>query len=127
VLTRVALLTVGVLLLSPPTCALGQAHARRSHAVPPQLIEQIRKDTTWEPRLERFRDSLAFLLIADRVDLDHDGIPELIVHGQGRICGANNCELWVYRRTSDALVFTESTSRRTTSSRAPIRGVWAIA
>lgn len=91
---------VGIVLMQFPATAFAQTHRHRSDAVPAQLLEQIRQDTTWEPRVERFRDSLAFLLIAERVDLNHDGIPELVIRGQGRICEVNNCEVWIYRRTS---------------------------
>jgi hypothetical protein len=100
VLTRAAALTVGILLLQFPASAFAQAHARRNDAVPPQLLVLIRQDTTWEPRLDRFRDSLATMLFAERVDLNHDGVPELVVHGQGRICGPYWCPYWIYRRTS---------------------------
>ena len=99
-LTREAVRIVGIMLMQFPAAALAQAHARRTDAVPPQILEHIRRDTTWQPRVERFRDSLPFLLIAERVDLNGDSIPELIIRGQGRICEANNCYLWIYRRTS---------------------------
>ncbi len=99
-LTRVAALTFGILFLRSPSSAFAQSHARQSNAVPRQILEEIRKDTTWQPRVERFRDSLPYLLIAEPVDLNGDGVPELVIRGQGRICGANNCEVWIYGRTS---------------------------
>jgi hypothetical protein len=37
---------------------------------------------------------------AEPVDLNGDGVPELVIRGQGRICEANNCVVWIYRRTS---------------------------
>lgn len=92
---------VGVLLLLLPVSAFAQAHARRNHDVPPQILEHIRRDTTWRPiELDEARDSLAFFLIAERVYLNHDGSPELVIHGQDRLCGAYWCPYWIYRRTS---------------------------
>jgi len=70
--------------------------------VPPQILEEIRKDTTWQPMDEAIRDSLAFRLVADRVDLNRDGVPELVIRGQGGfICGAYWCPYWIYRRPSN--------------------------
>jgi hypothetical protein len=63
-------------------------------------LEQLRRDTTWEPRVESLSDSLAFFIAAERVDLNHDGVPELVVRGMERICGAAWCPFWIYRRTS---------------------------
>jgi hypothetical protein len=96
----VAVSIIGISLALSPASAFAQARPHRSDAVPRQILEQIRRDTAWRPRVERFRDSLAHLLIAEPVDLDRDGIPELVIRGQGRICGTSNCETWIYRRTS---------------------------
>jgi hypothetical protein len=68
--------------------------------VPPQILEQIRRDTTWQPRVESLSDSLPFFLIAKRVDLNHDGVPEFVVQGIDRLCGASWCPFWIYRRIS---------------------------
>jgi len=98
VLTRA--IVVSSLLLFPVS-AFAQTHARRNDAVPPQIREHIRQDTTWQPMDEAILDSLNIRLVADRVDLNHDGVPELVVRGQGGyICGASWCPYWIYRRTS---------------------------
>jgi len=100
-LARVARLIVGILLMQLPASASAQAHVAPSVAVPPQILERIRQDTTWQPMDEAIRDSLTVRLVADRVDLDHDGVPVLVVRGQGGfICGAYWCPYWIYRRTS---------------------------
>jgi hypothetical protein len=92
---------VGIVLMQFPATAFAQAHARRSVAVPPQILEHIRQDTnTWQPIVESVNDGLPFFLVAERVDLNHDGVPEVVVHGQGSICGAYWCPYWIYRRTS---------------------------
>ena len=92
---------VGISLLLFPVSAFAQTHARRNDAVPPQIREHIRQDTTWQPMDEAILDSLNIRLVADRVDLNHDGVPELVVRGQGGyICGASWCPYWIYRRTS---------------------------
>ncbi len=46
------------------------------------------------------RDSLAAYLRAEPLDLNRDGVPELVIHGIQRLCGASNCIKWIYRRTS---------------------------
>ena len=97
---RAAVPIVGILLLQFPASASAQAHARRSEAVPPQILQHIRQDTTWQPMVDSFRDSLSVHLIAERVDLNHDGVPELVVRGQGRICGPYWCPYWIYGRIS---------------------------
>jgi len=90
---------VGVLLMLFPASAFAQTHPRRNDAVPAQILEQLRQDTTWEPRVESLYDSLPIFLVAERVDLNHDGVPELVVRGMERLCGAAWCPFWIYRRT----------------------------
>ena len=92
---------VGVLFMLFPVSAFAQTRVRRNDAVPPQIREHIRQDTTWQPMNDAIRDSLAVRLVADRVDLDRDGVPELVVRGQGSfICGPYWCPYWIYRRSS---------------------------
>ena len=84
-----------------PASAFGQAQARRTVAVPRQIIQQLQQDSTEENELDDlYRDSLAAYLVAEPLDLNHDGIPELAIRGRGRICAANNCVSWIYRRTA---------------------------
>jgi hypothetical protein len=74
------------------------AQERKRIAVPAEVIQQIFSDST-EYMIPRDRDSLAANLVAEAMDLNGDGIPELYVHGMHSVCGASNCLAWIYRRT----------------------------
>ena len=82
-----------------PTSAFGQAHAHRSVPVPIQIIQQLQQDSTEDDVVDLYRDSLAAYLVAEPLDLNRDGIPELVIRGSGKICAANNCVSWIYRRS----------------------------
>ena len=69
-------------------------------SVPPQVVDDIRRDTTDEMMPES-RDTLVADLFPDTVDVDGEGAPELLVWGRRSLCGAQNCRVWIYRRTSN--------------------------
>ena len=84
-----------------PASAFGQAHVRRTVAVPRQIIQQLQQNSSEEGELsDLYRDSLVAYLVAEPLDLNRDGIPELVIRGRNKICGANNCVAWIYRRTT---------------------------
>lgn len=89
--------SLGIALALWPTLAHSQA--RQRVAVPRQVVVDIHRDTLWEIIPESL-DSLAANLVAEPMDLDEDGTPELVVMGQRMMCGAANCPAWIYRRTS---------------------------
>jgi hypothetical protein len=78
--------------------AFALAQERQNLVVPRQIVEQLIKDTVLAQFVQRRGDGTAVNLIAEPVDLNRDGIPELEVHGIGSICGINNCVTWIYRR-----------------------------
>lgn len=94
------LLSVGLLLLTSAAAAPAQASRRQPTTVPQPVLAHIRQDTTLGELLAEFRDSLAAYLIAEPLDLNGDGVPELVIRGRNAICGANNCVAWVYGRTA---------------------------
>ena len=96
---RVAL-TLGLLLLPLPAPIAAQATLRPPGVVPQPILAYIRRDTTLGELVAEFRDSLAAHLVAEPLDLNGDGVPELVIRGRNAICGANNCVAWVYGRTS---------------------------
>ena len=71
--------------------------------VPPQVVDLVRSDTTDEMMPES-RDTLVADLRPDTLDLDGDGSAELMVRGIEHLCGAQNCRVWIFRRTTDGWV-----------------------
>jgi hypothetical protein len=90
-LTRVAVSALGILLMPFPASAFAQAHARRGVTVPRQIIAEIRRDTTLGADDDSFRDNLPAYLVAEPLELNRDGLPELVIRGRRSMCGANNC------------------------------------
>lgn len=97
--TRLIPLILGLLLPSLPAALLAQTSPRDGSAVPLLVLAHIRLDTTLGELIAEHRDSLAAYLVAEPLDLNGDGVPELVIRGKGAICGAINCIAWVYGRT----------------------------
>jgi hypothetical protein len=81
----------------PPASASAQ-RARTTRA-PRQIVEDLLKDTTWIEMPAPPIDSVAPDLVAEPLDLNGDGVPELEVRAIGHLCHSNaNCSVWIYRR-----------------------------
>jgi hypothetical protein len=87
----------GLLVTFVPACS--HAQARRSTAVPRPILEQLLDDTAFTDWVFAPRDSIAANLIAERLDLNGDGRPELKIRGINSVCQINNCVAWIYRQT----------------------------
>jgi hypothetical protein len=80
-----------------------EAQRRREVKVPKEIVVQFMKDDEFKDTLERKHeytfDGMAKRLVAESVDLNRDGKPELIVHGINDICGPYWCANRIYRKT----------------------------
>jgi hypothetical protein len=76
---------------------LSAAPAQPSRGIrpPAALLARLRADLDPNDDLS-FEDSLASAITVTRLDLNGDGVPELVVEGT-RFCGSN-CQRWIYRR-----------------------------
>ena len=97
-ITRAVVSAICIALTILPASAFAQT--RRRVAVPRQIVEQLIRDTALAQLVQLRKDGSAANLVAEPLDLNGDGIPELEVHGINSICGANNCVTWIYRRTA---------------------------
>jgi hypothetical protein len=78
----------------------GAAQERRTVEVPREIVRQLAIDGDLKDLIVLKRDGRAENLVAQYVELNRDGRPELIVHGiNSPICGAANCDHWIYRKT----------------------------
>jgi hypothetical protein len=79
------------------------AQSRRPVKVPEEIVRDLLKDEhfryTLEQKHEYTAEGLAKYLVAEAVDLNGDGTPELIVHGINDVCGPYWCAHWVYCKT----------------------------
>lgn len=79
---------------------MASAQQRPRVPVPRQIVEHILADSSLFEMMPRSYDSLLANLVAEALDLDGDGTPELEVRGIKSLCGANNCSAWIYRRVT---------------------------
>jgi hypothetical protein len=81
----------------PPASASAQ-RARTTRA-PREILEDLLKDTAFVEMLPPPIDSVAPNVVAEPLDLNGDGVPELEVLARGYICRSPaNCPTWIYRR-----------------------------
>jgi len=73
----------------------------RTVEVPKEIVQQLSHDEDLKECFETRNGGVAKNLRAEFIELNHDGIPELLVEGIGScICGVNNCDTWIYRKTA---------------------------
>lgn len=94
--TATVVMSLGLTLLALPVCA----QVRRTMPVPPKILDQILADTARYEELPSDRDSLAANLVAHPIEVGAKGIAAVEVDGMNRLCGANNCDKWIFRRTT---------------------------
>jgi len=68
--------------------------------VPAKIVNELKKDEVYADSIVINPDGTAKNLVAEETDLNRDAIPEIIVHGIGNICGANNCIHWIFRKAA---------------------------
>jgi hypothetical protein len=86
--------------------ALGTLHAvaqeRRRLQVPKEIVQQVMQEEGLKEFVQLRPDGSAENLVAEQIDLNRDGEPELEIHGTGAgICGAANCVTWIYGKSGD--------------------------
>jgi hypothetical protein len=97
VLPAVCIICVSLVLRSPVVAQKG-----RTVEVPKEIVQQLIKDQELKEFIQLRPDGSAENLVAEPLDLDRDGKPELEVHGIGPgICGAANCVTWIYRKAAN--------------------------
>ena len=77
------------------------AQQRRTIEVPKEIVEQLMQDEELRKLIHLGENGRADNLVAEPVELNRDGKPELKVHGIGDICGAANCETWIFRKVGN--------------------------
>jgi hypothetical protein len=93
-----SVLSMMLLLTAAPTAA----QKRRSVQVPEEIIQELSKDEDIKKCLEPDNGGVDKNLKAELLYLNRDEVPELLVHGTGScICGMNNCDFWIYRKTAN--------------------------
>jgi len=92
-----------VCVLASPDANRAEAQSRKKVEVPVEITKQLLQEDWIKELLQRkLQYNLAGLskyLVAESLDLNGDGKPEILIHGIGDICGANNCANWIYRKT----------------------------
>jgi len=85
--------------------ALGQlpisaaAQRARTTRAPREIVQDLLKDTMWIDTPAPPIDSVAPDVIAEPLDLNGDGVPELEVLAVDHLCHSpSNCPVWIYRR-----------------------------
>src|SRR5687767_11279057 len=93
-LSAAAICATCMLLATKPALAQN----RRTVEVPTEIVQQLMKGEDRE-FIQLKPDGNAGNLVAEPIDLNKDGKPELWVHGIGpSICGAANCVTWIFRK-----------------------------
>jgi hypothetical protein len=78
---------------------LSEGNAERAIDVPKELVRLITKDEDLEGEIKWRADGTIENLNAVAIDLNRDGVPELIVSGRSSLCSATgNCMHWVYQK-----------------------------
>ena len=96
-LAAVCIICVSSVLLKPVV-----AQKRRTVEVPKEIVQQLINDKELKELIKLRPGGSAENLVAEPIDLNDDGKPELEVHGIGSgICGAANCVTWIYRKTAN--------------------------
>ena len=94
-LALVCAVSVSLALVVKPTAA----QKRRTVRVPKEIVQQLIKDEEIRELIRLRPDGSAENLVAESIDLNRDGEPELEVHGIGvGICGAANCPTWIHSK-----------------------------
>jgi hypothetical protein len=70
----------------------------KTFPAPKEIVSQIVQDSDLNDLIEVRPDGTSPNLVAYDQDLNGDGSPELVVHGMEGICGAANCDTWVFGR-----------------------------
>src|SRR4051812_20223169 len=68
----------------------------KTFPAPKEIVSQIVQDSDLKDLVEVRPDGTSPNLLAYELDLNGDGAKELVVHGMEGICGAANCETWVF-------------------------------
>lgn len=96
-ITPIVLSLLCIALGCPPISA--SAQRTRTTRAPRQIVEELLKDTMWIDMPAPPIDSVAPDVIAEPLDLNGDGVPELEVLAIDHLCHSNaNCPVWIYRR-----------------------------
>ena len=96
-ITHIVLPMLCIALGCPPASASAQ-RAKTTRA-PREIVKDLLKDTTWIETPAPPVDSVAADVVAEPLDLNGDGAPELEVMAIGHLCHSNaNCPIWIYRR-----------------------------
>lgn len=75
------------------------AQKRRTVQVPKDIVQQLMKDEDLKESIQLRPDGSVENLVAEQIDLNGDGKPELKVQGiNSGICGNANCPTWVFRK-----------------------------
>ena len=79
--------------------ASASAQRARTTRAPPQIVEELLKDTMWIDMPAPPIDSVAPDMVAEPLDLNGDGVPELEILAINHLCHSpSNCPVWIYRR-----------------------------
>lgn len=96
-ITPILLAILSVALGYPPASVFAQR--ARTMRAPREIVADLLKDTMWIDTPPPPIDSAAPDVLAEPLDLNGDGVPELEVLAVDHLCHSpSNCPVWIYRR-----------------------------